>query len=66
MVHVRFEGRSYDVPATELGLTAPLTETEVKRRLARFFDVSPDRFDFYVIDHRPGGTVVVRPEAIYG
>ena len=66
MVHVRFEGRSYDVPAHELGLRGPLSEAEVKQRLARYFGVSTDRFDFYVIDHRPSGTVVVRPEAVYG
>lgn len=66
MVHVRFEGRSYDVPKQELGLNGQGLNADVKARLARHFHVSPDRFDHYVIEQRPGGDLIVRPEAVYG
>ncbi len=66
MVHVRFEGRSYDLPKRELGLNGHGRDADVKAHLARYFDVSPDRFDLYVIDRRPSGDLIVRPEAVYG
>jgi len=35
-------------------------------RLAQRLEVSPGRFTNYVVDRRPNGAVVVRPEAVYG
>lgn len=66
MVHVRFEGRSYDIAETQLGVTAGMSDTTVKERLAQHFDVKRDRFEPYVIDRRPGGDLIIRPEAVYG
>lgn len=66
MVHIRFEGRSYDVSDRELGIHASMSDTAVKECLARHFDVSSDRFNPYVVDRRPSGDLIVRPEAVYG
>jgi hypothetical protein len=44
MVHVRFEGRSYDIAESQLGVTAGMNDTTVKERLAQHFDVKRDRF----------------------
>jgi len=66
MVHIRFEGRSYDREERDLGVNAIMSDREIKERLARHFEVSDDRFRFYVIDRAPGGHVIVRPEAVYG
>jgi hypothetical protein len=74
MVHVRFEGHSYDIPETQLGVTNGMNDTTVKERLAQYFEVkgdwaSPtlrDRFQTYVIDRRPSGDLIIRPEAVYG
>lgn len=66
MVHVRFEGRSYDVTEQQLGITSNMNETAIKERLARHFDVTRDRFSSYVLDRRPSGDLIVRPEAVYG
>jgi hypothetical protein len=66
MVHVRFEGRSFDVPEGVLRLDGPATDREIKRRLALHFDVRREAFDQYVVDRRPTGALVVRPEAVYG
>lgn len=30
------------------------------------FDVHTNRLNGYVIDHRPSGDTIVRPEAVYG
>jgi hypothetical protein len=66
MVHVRFEGRSYDIAETQLGVTAGMNDTTVKERLAQHFDVKRDRFQSYVVARRPSGDLIVRPEAVYG
>ncbi len=66
MVHIRFEGKSYDVQEQELRVHTQLNAEEIKQRLAAYFDVDSSRFDFYVVDHRPNGHMVIRPEAVYG
>ncbi len=64
MVHVRFEGRSFDLTRRELGLNGH--HADIKARLAQYFDVRPERFDIYIVDQRPNGDLIVRPEAVYG
>ena len=66
MVHIRFEGRSYDLVENQLGVTAGMNDNAIKERLAQHFDVAGDRFHSYVIDRRPSGDLIVRPEAVYG
>jgi hypothetical protein len=66
MVHVRFEGRSYDIAEKQLDLSARMSDDEIKARLARHFEVGLDRFQPYVVDRGPGGDLIVRPEAVYG
>lgn len=65
MVHVRFEGRSYDI-SEPLPAGVMLNDSRLLALLAQRFDVSPGRFKNYVVDRRPSGTVIVRPEAVYG
>jgi hypothetical protein len=66
MVHIRFQGRSYDIKEAQLNLTASMNDTTIKERLAQHFDVRLDNFESYVIDRRPSGDLIVRPEAVYG
>jgi len=66
MVHVRFEGRSYDLDEREIGVRAGMDDEQVKGHIARHFDVSRQRLDGYVLDRAPNGNLVVRPEAVYG
>ena len=66
MVHIRFEGRSYDITENQLGITENMKENAIKERLAQHFDVGSDRFNSYVLDRRPSGDLIVRPEAVYG
>ena len=53
-------------PRQHLGLTAGMNDAAVKERLAQHFDVQLNRFESYVIDRRPSGDLIVRPEAVYG
>ena len=66
MVHVRFQGRSFDFNERELAISAEMTDVEVKRQVARHFDVGFDRLNDYVVDRGPKGDLIVRPEAVYG
>ena len=66
MVHVRFEGRSYDFNERELDLRVGAPDAEVKERVARRLDVSAARLKEYVIDRGPSGDLILRPEAVYG
>jgi hypothetical protein len=66
MIHVRFEGKSYDFMAQHLGLTAGASDAEVLDCLARHFEVGRERFGKYVVDRGPSSDLIVRPEAVYG
>jgi hypothetical protein len=66
MVHIRFEGRSYDIAENQLGIATGMSDRAIKERLAQHFDVKGDRFESYVLDRRPSGDLIVRPEAVYG
>jgi len=68
MIHVRFEGRSHDLDERELHLESRSipTESDIIRMLASHFDVTVARFDGYIVERRPNGDLIVRPEAVYG
>lgn len=66
MVHVRFEGRSFDLDERQLKLRQSANDNDVKERLAQHFDVGIGRFQGYVIDRPETGAIIVRPEAVYG
>ncbi len=66
MVHIRFEGRSYDVAEQHLGIQVGMGDSTLKEQVARHLEIPVNRLDTYVVDHRPSGDVIVRPEAVYG
>jgi len=66
IVHIRFEGRSFDVPQGELDVGAASSDNEVKRTLARFLNVSEVKLSDYVVDRHDTGNMTVRPEAVFG
>lgn len=66
MVHIRFEGQSFDVAESQLGITNGMNDKILKERLANHLDVNRNRLESYVIDRRPSGDLIIRPEAVYG
>ncbi len=66
MIHVRFEGRSFDVSEKVLGLKTPASDRKVREGLARHLDVGFGQMEGYVVDRLASGDLVVRPEAVYG
>jgi hypothetical protein len=66
VVHIRFEGRSLDVPQGDLDVGTASSDSEVKRALARHLDVPEAKLRDYVIDRHDTGNMTVRPEAVFG
>ncbi len=66
MVHIRFEGRSLDVAECDLNVRAGMSDDEIKQRLAQHLDVRLERLRPYIVDRPDGGSLIVRPEAVYG
>jgi hypothetical protein len=66
MVHVRFDGRSWTVPAAALNVSALSGDAEVKHAVAAYLEIAPARLDLYVVERYETGNITVRPEAVFG
>lgn len=66
VVHVRFDGRSLDVPQNDLDVGVASSDGEVLRALARHLGVADGKFRDYVVDRHDTGNLTVRPEAVFG
>lgn len=66
MIHVRFEGRSFDVNEKQVNIAENMSDRMIKERLARHLEVNSDQLNTYVVDRRPSGDFIIRPEAVYG
>jgi hypothetical protein len=66
VVHIRFEGRSLDIPQGDLDVGTASSDNEIKRALARHLEVPEAKLRDYVIDRHDTGNMTVRPEAVFG
>ena len=66
LLHVRFEGRSCDVPLSDLDVGNMSSDEQVKDRLAEYLSVPVQKFAFYKVDRHETGNMTVRPEAVFG
>lgn len=65
LLHVRFDGRSSELPLDTLSLSPQSSDEEIKQAVARHFERPLRHFDPYVVV-RSSQAIIVRPEAIYG
>lgn len=66
VVHIRFEGRSLDIPQGDLDVGLASSDNDIKQALARHLEVPETRLRDYVIDRHETGNLTVRPEAVFG
>jgi hypothetical protein len=66
VVHVRFEGQSWDIAFSVLDLGDLSSDQDVRQALARYFDVPVGKFAPYVVQRHANGNITVRPEAVFG
>jgi hypothetical protein len=65
-LHVRFEGRSWDILCSDLDIGPLSSDDQVRQALATHFDVPLGKFRAYVIERHENGNITVRPEAVFG
>ena len=66
LIHIRFEGRSQDIPQGNLDIGQASSDAEIKRALGQYLEVPQARLRDYVIDRHETGNITVRPEAVFG
>ena len=66
VLHVRFDGRSRDIPLGDLDLGPLAGDAAVKQAVARFLQVPEAKLRDYVVDRHETGNLTVRPEAVFG
>ena len=66
VAHVRFAGRSFDIPLSELDLGPMSADGQIRRALARYLGTATGKLDAYVVDRHANGNLTVRPEAVFG
>ena len=66
VLHVRFDGRSLDVPLGALDIGTASEDREIKRALARHLEVPEAKLRDYTVDRHDTGNLTVRPEAVFG
>ena len=65
-LHIRFEGRSYDLPLADLDLGALSSDSDVRKALVTYLNVPDQALKYYVVERHANGNMTVRPEAVFG
>ena len=66
IVHIRFEGKSQDIPVSQLDIGRASSDEEIKQAVANFLDTEVGKLENYVIERHANGNFTVRPEAVFG
>jgi hypothetical protein len=66
VAHIRFDGRSFDVPLSDLGVAADADERDIRRAIARHLEVPEQHLRDHVLDRHETGNVTLRPQAVFG
>lgn len=66
VVHVRFEGQSWDIAFSVLDLGDLSSDQEVRQALANYFEAPPSKFEPYIVQRHANGNITIRPEAVFG
>lgn len=69
LVHVRYDGRSYEFSPEELGVEPSELQSDVNvlSAVARQLELDASSLNGYVVDRNPEtGNIVLRPQAVFG
>ena len=66
LLHIRFDGRSFDIPLADLDVGQMSSDADVKRTLSGYLNVPEAKFRDYTVDRHDTGNLTVRPEAVFG
>jgi hypothetical protein len=65
-LHVRYDGRSADIPLADLDIGNISSDAEIKQAVAKYLEVSAQTLRHYTIDRHETGNLTIRPEAVFG
>lgn len=66
VLHIRFDGRSFDIPLADIDVGTMSNDGDVKVALAAYLNVPVEKFRDYTVDRHDTGNLTVRPEAVFG
>lgn len=66
VAHIRFRGKSWDIPVSELDLSGLSDDDQVRAAVANYLEVPVADLRFYVIERHANGNLTIRPEAVFG
>lgn len=66
VIHIRFDGRSVDVPTSQIGITADSADADIRKAVARYLEVPAERLSDSVLDRHASGNLTIRPSAVFG
>ncbi len=66
VLHIRFDGRSFDIPLSDLDVGSLSSNAEIKVALAAYINVPEGKLRDYTVDRHDTGNLTVRPEAVFG
>ena len=66
VLHIRYEGRSLDVPLSDLDVGVLSSDEAIKQALAAYLNIGVAKLQYYVIDRHETGNLTVRPQAVFG
>jgi hypothetical protein len=66
LLHLRFEGRSFDISLLDLDVGVMSSDREIKNALAKYLGIGPSKLQLYLVDRHKNGNLTVRPEAVFG
>jgi len=66
VLHVRFQGKSQDIPLARLDIGPGSSDETIRQAVARHLDVDVARLNGTVIERHANGNLTLRPEAVFG
>lgn len=67
MVHIRYEGQSFEYPMSQFDIGPRSSDAEIKNAVSVALNTPVEKLRNYAIDRHPeSGNITLRPEAVFG
>ena len=65
LVHVRLDGKTKELPLSDLSLTSKSTDDEVVAVLAKHLRVDIERFSLFKVERTKDGHIFLHPDSVF-
>jgi hypothetical protein len=66
MLHIRYGGRSYDVPLQAMDIGPASSDDQIRRAVAAYLEEPQSKLRLFVVERHDNGNMTIRPEAVFG